>query len=64
MLALDLFSLVRTGQLGTRRYRLQRSLAPMRFECAAARKDLGWRPRVTLAQGLARVLEGDPRQMA
>ena len=64
MLALDLFSLVRTGQLGTRRYRLQRSLAPMRFECAAARKDLGWRPRVTLAQGLARVLEGDTRQTA
>ena len=64
MLALDLFSMVRTGQLGTRRYRLQRSLAPMRFQCAAARKDLGWRPRVTLAQGLARVLEGDARQPA
>ena len=64
MLALDLFSLVRTGQLGTRRYRLQRSVAPMRFECAAAHKDLGWRPRVTLAQGLARVLEGDTRQTA
>ncbi len=64
MLALDLFSLVRTGQFGTRRYRLQRSLAPMRFACAAAQKDLGWRPRVTLAQGLARVLEGDTRQTA
>jgi 2-alkyl-3-oxoalkanoate reductase len=64
MLALDLFSLIRNGQLGTRRYRLQRSLAPMRFECAAARKDLGWLPRVTLAQGLARVLEGDTRQTA
>jgi len=64
MLALDLVSLVRTGQIGTRRYRLQRSLAPMRFECAAARNDLGWRPRVTLAQGLARVLEGDTRQTA
>jgi nucleoside-diphosphate-sugar epimerase len=64
MLALDLVSLVRTGQIGTRRYRLQRSLAPMRFECAAARNDLGWQPRVTLAQGLARVLEGDTRQTA
>jgi 2-alkyl-3-oxoalkanoate reductase len=64
MLALDLLSLVRTGQLGTRRYRLQRTLAPMRFECAAARKDLGWRPRVSLAQGLARVLEDNTRQTA
>ena len=64
MLALDLVSLARTGQLGTRRYQLQRSLAPMRAECAAARQDLGWRPRVTLAQGLARVLEGDSRQTA
>jgi nucleoside-diphosphate-sugar epimerase/predicted dehydrogenase len=64
MLALDLLHFVRTAQLGTRRYRLQRTLAPMRFECAAARKDLGWLPRVSLAQGLARVLEGDPRQTA
>ena len=64
MLALDLLSLVRKGQLGTRRYRLQRTLAPMRFECAAARRDLGWRPRVSLAEGLARVLEGDTRQTA
>ena len=64
MLALDLISLVRTGQLGTRRYRLQRTLAPMRFECAAARKDLGWRPRVSLAQGLSRVLEGNTRLTA
>jgi nucleoside-diphosphate-sugar epimerase len=64
MLALDFLHFVRSGQLGTRRYRLQRTLAPMRFECAAARKDLGWLPRVSLAQGLARVLEGDPRQTA
>ena len=59
MLGLDLVTLVRQGHLGTARYRLQRTLAPMRFECAAARQELGWRPRVTLAQGLARVLNGD-----
>jgi 2-alkyl-3-oxoalkanoate reductase len=61
MLGLDLLSLVRHRKLGTARYRLRRTLAPMRFECAAARKDLGWRPRVTLAEGLARVLNGDAR---
>jgi len=62
MLGLDLVTLVRQGHLGTARYRLQRTLAPMRFECAAARQELGWQPRVTLAQGLARVLNGDTRQ--
>jgi nucleoside-diphosphate-sugar epimerase/predicted dehydrogenase len=58
MLGVDLVSLVRHRQLGTARYRLRRTLAPMRFECTAARKDLGWRPRVPLAIGLARVLNG------
>jgi nucleoside-diphosphate-sugar epimerase len=64
MLGLDLLSLARHGKLGTARYRLERTLAPMRFECAAARKDLGWRPRVTLAEGLARVFNGDQRKPA
>jgi nucleoside-diphosphate-sugar epimerase/predicted dehydrogenase len=64
MLGLDLLSLVRHGKLGTARYRLQRTLAPMRFECTAARKDLGWRPRIALAEGLARVLNGDQRRPA
>jgi 2-alkyl-3-oxoalkanoate reductase len=64
MLVMDLLSLVRHRKLGTARYRLQRTLAPMRFECAAARKDLGWRPRVTLAEGLARALNGEQRQAA
>jgi nucleoside-diphosphate-sugar epimerase len=64
MLALDLAHLVRTGNLGTARYRLERTLAPMRFECRAARQDLGWRPRVTLAQGLTRVLDLDTHQPA
>jgi nucleoside-diphosphate-sugar epimerase len=58
MLGMDLMSLVRHRQLGTARYRLARTLAPLRFECAAARRDLGWRPRVSLAEGLTRVLNG------
>jgi 2-alkyl-3-oxoalkanoate reductase len=64
MLGVDLLSLVRYRKLGTARYRLRRTLAPMRFECAAARQDLGWRPRVTLAEGLARVLNGGNTPMA
>jgi 2-alkyl-3-oxoalkanoate reductase len=58
MLAADLVTLVRHGQLGTARYRLERALAPMRFECAAAKQDLGWRPRVSLVEGLSRALSG------
>jgi nucleoside-diphosphate-sugar epimerase len=64
MLGVDLLSLVRNRKLGTARYRLKRTLAPMRFDCAAAKKDLGWQPRVALAEGLARVLNGDSRQTA
>lgn len=56
MFGVDLLSLVRHRTLGTARYRLQRTLAPMRFECAAARRDLGWQPRVPLVVGLSRVL--------
>ncbi len=64
MLGLDLLTLLRQGQLGTARYRLERTLATMRFECEAARRELGWRPRVTLSQGLARALAGTARQSA
>jgi nucleoside-diphosphate-sugar epimerase len=64
MLAVDLLSVVRHRKLGTARYRLRRTLAPMRVECAAARQDLGWRPRVPLAEGLARVLNGGTPPMA
>lgn len=64
MFGVDLLSLVRRRKLGTARYRLQRTLAPMRFECAAARRDLGWQPRVPLALGLARVLDHESRPMA
>jgi nucleoside-diphosphate-sugar epimerase len=56
MLGVDLLALMRQRKLGTARYRLQRTLAPMRFECAAARRDLAWHPRVPLAVGLGRVL--------
>jgi 2-alkyl-3-oxoalkanoate reductase len=64
MLGIDLLSLLRHRRLGTARYRLQRTLAPMRFECAAARRDLGWRPRVPLAVGLSRVLNANPETLA
>jgi nucleoside-diphosphate-sugar epimerase len=57
MLGVDLFTLVRRGKLGTTRFRLSRTLANMRFKCTAARKDLEWEPRVTLADGLARTLQ-------
>ena len=64
MLGVDLMTFIRHGQMGTARSRLQRTLAPMRFECSAARNDLGWRPRVTLAQGLARALNRHTHQPA
>jgi nucleoside-diphosphate-sugar epimerase/predicted dehydrogenase len=64
MFGIDLLSLVRYRKLGTARYRLQRTLAPMRFECTAARRDLGWRPRVPLAVGLSRVLNDHPDSLA
>jgi nucleoside-diphosphate-sugar epimerase len=57
MFGVDLLSLVRHRKLGTARYRLQRTLAPLRFDCAAARRDLGWHPRVPLALGISRVLQ-------
>ncbi len=64
MFGVDLLSLVRHRKLGTARYRLHRTLAPMRFECSAARKDLGWRPRVPLALGLARTLDQESKDLA
>jgi nucleoside-diphosphate-sugar epimerase len=56
MLGVDLLAMMRHGKLGTARFRLKRTLANMRFRCSAARKDLGWEPRVSLADGLARVV--------
>jgi nucleoside-diphosphate-sugar epimerase len=59
MLGVDLLALARRGKLGTARYRLERTLADMRYRCTAARERLGWAPRVSLAEGLTRVLEAD-----
>jgi nucleoside-diphosphate-sugar epimerase len=59
MLGVDLLALVRRGKMGTARYRLERTLANMRYPCAAARKELGWQPRISLAEGFTRVLESE-----
>jgi nucleoside-diphosphate-sugar epimerase/predicted dehydrogenase len=56
MLGVDLISLVRHHKLGTARFRFKRTLADMRFPCAAARNELGWEPRVSLTEGLTRAL--------
>ena len=60
MLGVDLISLIHRRQLGTARYRLERTLANMRFKCAAARKELKWTPRVSVAEALARTVESSP----
>jgi nucleoside-diphosphate-sugar epimerase len=57
MLGIDLIPLIRQGKLGTARYRLKRTLADMRFPCVAAREELRWQPRVSLPEGLAKVLD-------
>jgi nucleoside-diphosphate-sugar epimerase/predicted dehydrogenase len=57
MLGVDVLALARRGKLGTARFRLKRTLADMRFHCAAARSELGWHPRITLDEGLAQVVE-------
>jgi predicted dehydrogenase/nucleoside-diphosphate-sugar epimerase len=56
MFAIDLVSLARQRGLGTARYRLRRTLAPMRFACDLARKELAWTPHVELSEGLAATL--------
>jgi nucleoside-diphosphate-sugar epimerase len=64
MFGVDLLSLVRHRKLGTARYRLRRTLAPMRFECSAAERDLGWRRRVPLVVGLSRTMLHQSRTAA
>ena len=54
MLGVDLATVVLKRQSGTARYRLARTVANMRFRCEAARRDLGWSPRVGIADGLGR----------
>jgi nucleoside-diphosphate-sugar epimerase len=56
MLAADVLAWVRGGRLGSARYRLKRTLADMRYPCLAAREQLQWAPRVSLPEGLGRVL--------
>jgi nucleoside-diphosphate-sugar epimerase/predicted dehydrogenase len=57
MLGVDLMGLARHRELGTARFRLKRTLAHMRASSEAARRELGWEPRVSLAEGLTRVLQ-------
>jgi predicted dehydrogenase/nucleoside-diphosphate-sugar epimerase len=57
MLGVDLLSLVRQRRLGTARYRLNRTLADMRFTCAAAQEELKWTSRVSLVDALARTVQ-------
>ena len=38
------------------RYRLQSALAPMKFDCAAAENELGWKPRVGVEKGVQQTL--------
>ncbi len=60
MCGVDLLSLLRRRKLGTARYRLERTLANMRFKCTAARKELKWTARVSLVDALARTVESSP----
>jgi 2-alkyl-3-oxoalkanoate reductase len=56
MLLVDVAYVLRQGRMGTARYRLKRTLAPMRFRCTRAHEELGWEPRVSIREGLARTL--------
>ena len=38
------------------RYRLKSALAPIAFDCSAAEKSLGWKPRIGVEEGLKRTL--------
>jgi predicted dehydrogenase/nucleoside-diphosphate-sugar epimerase len=60
MLGVDLLSLIRRSRWGTARYRLDRTLANMRFKCVAAQQELKWTARVPLADALAHTVESSP----
>ena len=38
------------------RYRLKSALAPIVFDCSAAKNELGWKPRIGIEEGLKRTL--------
>jgi nucleoside-diphosphate-sugar epimerase len=59
MLGVDAVAWIRNGKLGTARFRLKRTLADVRFNCTAAKQDLGWKPRVSLNEGLSRAFTGN-----
>lgn len=59
MLLIDLVSLARGRGMGTARYRLQRTLADMRYRSLAARQELGWEPKIATAEGLRRVVAAE-----
>jgi 2-alkyl-3-oxoalkanoate reductase len=61
MLGMDALSRIRSGKVGTARYRFQRTLADMRYPSVAAREKLQWTPRVSLSQGLDHTLEAMSR---
>ena len=54
---LDRMGSFRGRKLGTARYRLKRTLADMRYQCTAARRDLGWEPRVSFNEGIGRAYQ-------
>lgn len=45
-------------QLPLSRYRLRRATESLRYDTTAAREELGWTPRIDLAEGLRRTIKG------
>jgi nucleoside-diphosphate-sugar epimerase len=54
MRGVDLAMFALKREPGTATYRLARTVANMRFRCESAHRELGWSPRVSVADGLAR----------
>jgi nucleoside-diphosphate-sugar epimerase len=52
MRGVDLATFLLKRQPGTAGYRLARTVADMRFRCEAARRELGWSPRISPLDGL------------
>jgi 2-alkyl-3-oxoalkanoate reductase len=60
-LGVELLGAVLGRPMPVSRYRIASALAPIRFDCAAAREKLGWRPRVGVEEGLRRTLAAPSR---